>query len=184
MLDDSSDDDAQAPKPSTLRLSPLDDDLMDVALSTFVPVLDQNVFPIHGAVDKLRLEAPSCLFVMRPGETMSLVGGATLRLLQGTVNLDGVTLKPSKVAHRIFAPISNALPCIRALDVNEPATKIPAAFRQYAQLDFVVFILSELHTGVSGLSDVCRRFDDIFAPRRDPCAPLPIQGIFLVSPFI
>ncbi|KAH7103726.1 hypothetical protein BKA62DRAFT_654867 [Auriculariales sp. MPI-PUGE-AT-0066] len=183
--DDSSDGDVEEPSVSNgVTYSALGEDAptQDI-ISTFVPTLGQNLIPLQAeALAALGLQNPSCLIIMQPEETLSLTGTASLLVLQGHISLDAVTIHASQVQHRLFAPTCHPTPCIRAgRSESKLNYSLPAYITDLIPTSSAALILSELHSGITGLSDVCRRFDDAFRPRRDVCSPLPITGVSLVE---
>ena len=89
----------------------------------------------------------------------------------GLVAFSGVTLKPSSVSHRVYSPRCSAIPAIvpvSTVDDDESDTvaylpqRIEAALRDHT----AVVLLEELQTGVEGLGNVIKTFEDVFtAPR-------------------
>ncbi|EJD53281.1 hypothetical protein AURDEDRAFT_81640 [Auricularia subglabra TFB-10046 SS5] len=155
----------------------------DLLLSTFRPTLSQNMFLLEpGELGELPLPQGSYLTVLNGGETLSVIGTLSLMLLQGSITLDGTTLRPSRSAHRVFAPSSHPVPCIAALHKQvAPCVPLPTRLSKHVHPRDVVLVLSEVHTDVEGLTDVCRAFEDVFAPEEDFCTPMPLRGLYLIE---
>ncbi len=138
-------------------------------LSTFQPVLDQNVFHLP-ATDQFARKRT--VLLLKASETVALLGAYTLTIQRGSVLLAGVPLLPSSTAHPVFAPRSSPLPIIQCLPRHAstsgtPATLgLPASVSAAASGADAVIVLQELHTGIEGLGRICRTFDGFFAPSR------------------
>jgi polynucleotide 5'-hydroxyl-kinase GRC3/NOL9 len=214
-LEDSSDEDDINPivastlyDPTEPALPPLEPDfssslpptsLEALVLSTFTPIRDQNIFSLTldeidvlsgGSSSSQRTKAVAV--ILRPRDTLCLLGTYTLRVVRGAVSLDSTYLYPSPVFHQVFAPRSAPLPVIRHESL--PATGPPAnpnsiPRRVISQIgpDDVVLVLRELRTGVESLGNIQPRFSGVFRQKmRDGHADIheiDLNGIHIVSVF-
>ncbi|TBU27745.1 hypothetical protein BD311DRAFT_664935 [Dichomitus squalens] len=138
-------------------------------LSTFRPVLDQNVFRL-GPSDLSANKRTALL--LSAGDTVALLGTYSITVLRGTVDLGGVSLNASTTSYPVFAPRSSPIPIIQCRphkgSSSDPAvlstllSRVAAATMDYD----AAIILQELHTGIEGLGRICRTFDGFFAPSR------------------
>lgn len=155
--------DVQTPARSTLA-----QDAPQV-LSTFQPILDQNVFRLPATDHSPRKRT---VLLPKQSETVALLGAYTVAILRGNILLAGVPLTPSSTAHPVFAPRSSPLPIIQCLPQrssgpNTPtALDLPASVCAAASEADAVVVLQELYTGIEGLGRICRTFDGFFAPSR------------------
>lgn len=116
-------------------------------------------------------------------------------LLQGSIELLGVPLTPSKTFHRIFAPRSHPLPIInvshpqKGEQTNDSLIKhplsheLPDYIRKYVFPTHAVVLLQESSTGVEGLGHVVRPFKNFFEPdARDANSSVNVlRGLHIVS---
>ncbi|RDX43047.1 hypothetical protein OH76DRAFT_1361674 [Lentinus brumalis] len=176
LADSSDEDDGDGDEPIVLDYplpAPLDQVSVEPAsaLSSFDPVLDQNVFHLAPASET----APkSTVLLLRSGETVALLGTYTLTVLRGTITLAGVQLSASHTTHPVYAPRSSPIPIIqcrlsRSTSSTGRAPLLPALPERIADASphfDAVLMLQELHTGIEGLGRICRTFDACFAPAR------------------
>ena len=137
-------------------------------LSTFKPILQQNVLPLDSA-DVGDCLGKRALLLLKQSETVALLGAYTLTILRGTISLAGVSLQASPTSHRVFAPRSSPIPviqCQRAPSKNTQLPPLPANILAAAQGYDAVISIQEMITGVEGLGKICRTFDGAFAPSR------------------
>ncbi|KAF9813050.1 hypothetical protein IEO21_05786 [Rhodonia placenta] len=142
-------------------------------LSTFCPILDQNMF--HLTEEEMKqCNLPSgqrgTLLVLSLGETLTLLGTCSLIVLHGSISLYGATLHASSTVHRVFAPRSSPLPVIESLSQTrhprDISLALPSRIRAAATAGRAAVLLQDIQTGVEGLGLVCRTFDGVFAPSR------------------
>ncbi|KIJ60990.1 hypothetical protein HYDPIDRAFT_97607 [Hydnomerulius pinastri MD-312] len=137
-------------------------------LSTFCPVLDRNLYLLSESES-----APNekgAILVLHPNESVTLLGTYTICVLQGYISLLGVTLSPSDTKHRVFAPRSSPLPVlswVAAGGLPDTCTfPVPPVVRQRSECTAI--LIRYLDTGVEGLGRICRVFDNVFKPPRNP----------------
>ncbi|GJE83934.1 polynucleotide 5'-hydroxyl-kinase GRC3 [Phanerochaete sordida] len=142
-------------------------------LSTFHPVLDQNIFHLSTEeIGSLGLSstASAKLLALQQADRLALLGTYSLIVLRGAIQLNGVEVTPSLYAHPVFAPRSSPLPIIECASTDEPsgspAVELPSRVATSASRAAAVVIIQELRTGVEGLGRVCRTFEDAFQPSR------------------
>ncbi|KAH9927868.1 hypothetical protein B0H21DRAFT_125216 [Amylocystis lapponica] len=143
-------------------------------LSTFQPILGQNVFHVTPEDLASHLTPQSkqkgTVFVLHLGDTVAFLGAYSLTILHGTISVAGVTLTPSHTPHHVFAPRSSPLPVIQCISSNERvqdgAINLPPFLGTAAVQGSAILLLQELRTGVEGLGHVCRTFEDAFTPSR------------------
>ncbi|KAI0329903.1 hypothetical protein GY45DRAFT_1251771 [Cubamyces sp. BRFM 1775] len=141
-------------------------------LSTFQPILDQNVFrlpPSQSSSSNSR--QGRTVLLLRASESVALLGAYTLTVLRGAVSLGGILLPASSTTYPVFAPRSSPLPIIqclprRAFQLNTLDVVLPANVAEAASNSDAAIMLQELHTGIEGLGRICRTFDGFFAPSR------------------
>lgn len=142
-------------------------------LSTFRPILDQNMF--HLTEEEMKqCNLPSgqrgTLLVLSLGETLTLLGTCSLIVLHGSISLYGATLHASSTVYRVFAPRSSPLPVIESLSQTrhprDISLALPSRIRAAATAGRAAVLLQDIQTGVEGLGLVCRTFDGVFAPSR------------------
>ncbi|KAG6816001.1 hypothetical protein H0H87_009540 [Tephrocybe sp. NHM501043] len=161
-------------------------------LSTFVPTSGQNIYFIDATeVSALQLESASLhhatVVVLRPEETLCLLGTYALTVLQGSVTLQGATLSASPRSHRVFAPRSAPLPVLEGLHGTGSiphVQQLPQAAQSVISAPVALLLLQELHSGVEGLGNhICRTFDNTFAPSRwqkSVISSLQLSGVYMV----
>ncbi|KAH9887610.1 hypothetical protein C8Q73DRAFT_656603 [Cubamyces lactineus] len=140
-------------------------------LSTFQPVLDQNVFHLPPSQSSSSSRQGRAVLLLRASESVALLGAYTLTVLRGVVSLGGVILTASSTAHPVFAPRSSPIPIIQCLtrrssQQSVPSFILPANVAEAASNSDAAIMLQELHTGIEGLGRICRTFDGFFAPSR------------------
>ncbi|CAE7187431.1 unnamed protein product [Rhizoctonia solani] len=119
---------------------------------------------------------PTKIILLNPGESLFFVGTVELVVLQGSIQLLGTTLTPSRTSHRIFAPRSHPIPVLDALnqpidtDSHYPNRKVslisglPGSILESISTLHVVIALQELITGIEGLGRVVQTFTGVFEP--------------------
>ncbi|KAI0366250.1 hypothetical protein BV20DRAFT_665380 [Pilatotrama ljubarskyi] len=138
-------------------------------LSTFKPVLDQNVFHLPAAGDSAQKRT---VLLLKASDTVAFLGAYSLTVLHGAITLAGVPLSVSSTAHPVYAPRSAPLPVIICLPYSPsdsgsaPRVKLPGHVADAASACDAVVLLQALCTGVEGLGRICRTFDGFFAPSR------------------
>ncbi|KAF8451162.1 hypothetical protein L210DRAFT_3385834 [Boletus edulis BED1] len=165
-IPDSSDDDEPGPSGSfdpTSYLTPSTSKKTEpLPLSTFHPVPNHNVYPIPEN-DYARI------LVLQPNETLAFVGVYSFCVLQGSISLLGVILSPSNIKHTVFAPRSSPIPILSwATSVHQGSCTypIPPSIRQ--QENATAILIEYTDTGVEGLGRICKIFDGVFKPPREP----------------
>ncbi|KAI1788913.1 hypothetical protein LXA43DRAFT_603955 [Ganoderma leucocontextum] len=179
-LPDSSDEEAGGmddPVILDMPIPPREDSVFDQpssTLSTFRPVLNQNVFclaPSHirNSDEPLRKRT---VLLLAASNTVALLGTYSISVLQGAVTLGGVTLIAPSASLSVFAPRSAPVPIIRCVPLEASASNpsalqnLPSEVANAAKSFDAVIILQELQTGIEGLGKICRTFDGFFAPSR------------------
>ncbi|KAH9483285.1 Polynucleotide 5'-hydroxyl-kinase GRC3 [Psilocybe cubensis] len=191
--EDSVDDEAENANPldiSTLfphlshpKQVPTDDNV----LSTFEPVLDENVFILtEDECHQLGLEGNATLVGLDADDSVCVLGTCSLVVLHGSINLLGATISSSTVKHRVYAPRSAPLPVIRPGKETGSmvhADKFPPRLRDALQHKAII-ALHELKTDVVGLGRICRTFEGVFEPSRwqksSIEAPFDIPGLYMI----
>ncbi|KAH9916798.1 uncharacterized protein B0H18DRAFT_1124020 [Fomitopsis serialis] len=197
-------DDESAPPPVVIPVAG-PSKLVPKVLSTFQPVLDQNMFYLTPEdIQILDLPSPSLqcdntgtLIVLHPSNSLALLGTYRLTVLQGAVSLMGSVLTASRTCHRVFAPRSSPIPVLRSIaaSLNGPQSAMPDRVRSTLGPGATVVLLQELQTGVERLGTVCRTFEGVFSPSRSqskmPTVELNLRGVYMLqaetsdtSPFI
>ncbi|KAF9224506.1 hypothetical protein BS17DRAFT_703140 [Gyrodon lividus] len=153
-----------------------------VTLSTFHPVPERNVYPVPKS--EYTANEKAIILLLHPDESVAFLGAYTLRVLQGSVSLLGVTLSPSDTKHRVFAPRSSPLPVLSWAAAHHPGTctyDIPSTIRHQANSTAV--LIQHLDTGIEGLGRICRVFENAFRPSRDSDTFINVElpGISLVT---
>lgn len=166
---DSSDDEDPGPlgmsDPTTYRMQPTPRKPEPEPLSTFRPVLNDNVYSVsesEGAIS-----GKTVILVLPPNETVALVGTYSLRVLQGGLTLLGVTLSPSDTKHTVFAPRSSPIPILSWAASDRQGScsfPIPPTIRRQANTSII--LIEYAHTGVEGLGQICKTSENIFKPPR------------------
>lgn len=162
-------------------------------ISTFQPLLGQNVFPLAADEELPFLphppSSPSKLLLLRCSERLTFVGVYSLTLIYGSISLNGTTLHPSAQAHRVFAPRSSPLPVIECVvprgDAIQNLTSSGPISNAIQRADAAV-VIHELGTGVEGLGHACKTFDDVFHPPRSHLSTLcdiGLRGVQMVHQF-
>ncbi|KAF8554649.1 hypothetical protein OG21DRAFT_1412116 [Imleria badia] len=183
-ISDSSDDDEADPSgsfdPASYVASSTSIKPEPLALSTFRPVPDSNVYPVleneYATTGKARI------LVLQPNETLAFVGTYSFCVLQGSLSLLGVTLSPSNTKHIVFAPRSSPIPILSwaTLDRQGSCTfPIPPCIRQQAKATAILIEYAD--TGVEGLGRICRVFENVFKPPRESDA---VPGVDLPKIYI
>jgi polynucleotide 5'-hydroxyl-kinase GRC3/NOL9 len=143
-----------------------------IVLSTFTPVEGQNTFGLeqeelevlYGSSSSSALNV--AIVILRPRETLCLLGTYQLSVLRGSITIDGTILTPSRESHHVFAPRSSPLPIIRHRSMEEIALVevdgVPARISRKAGKDDVLLAFRELRTGVEALGSVLPRFSGVF----------------------
>lgn len=166
----------------------------NIPLSTFKSRWDENVFTISPAEIRplglfTRNESPTIALVMKPSETLCLLGTYTFAVTFGSVSLAGVDLNPSPKIHHVFAPRCSPVPVLQCLQPNERTTDqtftlLPSKMHPFLKSGYAVIILQDLRTGVERLGQVCRIFNGVFEPsqlRRSKVVPdLGLTGVHVV----
>ncbi|KZT09937.1 uncharacterized protein LAESUDRAFT_673600 [Laetiporus sulphureus 93-53] len=164
-------------------------------MSTFAPVIDQNVFYLTAEEVQalLRLsqgsERSGTMIVLLAGETLALLGTYAFTVLQARIALAGVVLDASDASYHVFAPRSSPIPIIEGLpsikDTQDCVAIIPQRIKDSIPAGATVILLQELRTGVEGLGFTCRTFKDVFSPspsqRLSPLCDLQLHGVHLLS---
>lgn len=165
-------------------------------LSTFHPVLDQNMFFLtlddaHTAPLSLSEDSPvGTLLILRPLDTLALLGTYRLTVLQGAVSLMGSVLTASHTSHRVFAPRSSPVPVLQSTEYHGPSQPLPMPGRMRPAVghDAAVILLQDLQTDVGRLGLVCRTFEGVFSPPRAqskmPNVNLNLNSAHLVRPCV
>ncbi|KAF8607773.1 hypothetical protein BDV93DRAFT_541952 [Ceratobasidium sp. AG-I] len=144
----------------------------------FVPVEGQTLFSLspEDTSSVTKQSMATRVLLLQPSDSLIFVGTTQLMLLQGSIELLGVLLTPSKKLHRIFAPRSHPLPIISAPyaqkgeQINVSPVKaalfheLPDHIRKFVSPEHSVVLLQESPTGVEGLGDVVRPFKNVFEP--------------------
>lgn len=161
-------------------------------LSTFEPIIDENVFFLNETELALfGLSDPTTVVSITARDSICLLGTCKLAVLQGTLSLTGTTLSASHTQHTIFAPRSSPLPILRA-GGQSSSTSILSRSTLSPRLQHIlesetVISIQENRTGVEGLGRICRTFEGVFEPSRwqksSTMAPFKIPGIFMVCAF-
>lgn len=151
-------------------------------ISTFRPVIDENVFPLSvEEVSRLKLppapssshnrSPPSTVVLLSPHEALCLLGTCNLTVLHGSISILGSTLYPSTESHRIYAPKSSPLPVIRCSfgKSGEAHTLLPdlglpprIIIEEDITRHGTVLLFQESKTGIEGLGRICRPFRNAF----------------------
>jgi polynucleotide 5'-hydroxyl-kinase GRC3/NOL9 len=152
--------------------------LEPVTLSSYMPDDHINFFPLSmeelSTVDSASSLTSRCAIILRPEETICLLGTCTLNVIYGTIMLLGACLTAPSHGHRIFAPQSSPLPIIRCTrDQDEEGRQtlaqrsiLPRRIDSELRDGDALLVIEELHTGVEALGKVCRNFDGVFHPPR------------------
>ena len=161
-------------------------------LSSFHPILNQNVFPLPALASPGSEDVRRTIVLLRATESLALLGTYSLILLRGSISLAGVPLSPAITVHPVFAPRSSPIPLIECFSDRSPSSSPPPVTIaellptiSAAAQDFdAVLLLQSLDTGVEGLGKVCRTFDGFLAPSRwhrdQPRLDLGIDTVYLV----
>jgi polynucleotide 5'-hydroxyl-kinase GRC3/NOL9 len=115
-----------------------------------------------------------CAIILRPKESICLLGTCTLNVIRGTITLLGACLSAPSHGNRIFAPQSSPLPiihCTRNQGQGRHQTHtqwsiLPRRIDSELREGDALLVIEELHTGVEALGKVCRNFDGVFHPPR------------------
>ena len=174
-LPDSSDEEADDHViPDVLTLPGEDRILAEPStLSTFRPVLNQNVFHLTPSQDRDgKPLGKRSVLLLTASDSIALLGTYSISLLQGTIILGGVTLVAPSASLPVFAPRSAPLPIIRCVPretsaLNPPSLQsLPPDIANVGKSFDATIVLQELQTGIEGLGKICRTFDGFFAPSR------------------
>lgn len=199
-LADSSDDDEEvhSPRPSAPTQLPNSSD-EPPPLSTYTASPGRNHFSLADAEvlallpqhsSQTARPAPACALILRPQETLTLLGQYTLASLYGSISLSGDPLPSARTAYPVFAPRSAPLPVIRCETAaaasplqNAMDHAISGRVRDNLAPGDAVILVQELHTGVEGLGNICRTFQDVFRPPRwgARTVDLGLSGVYVVS---
>jgi polynucleotide 5'-hydroxyl-kinase GRC3/NOL9 len=144
-------------------------------LSTFTPIYGQNTFRPTAAESTVLFgssfdsSSHTVVIILRPRETLCLLGTYQLNVLKGSVTVDGTPLVPSPVSHHIFAPRSSPLPVVspRYTDEETLAAEvdhIPVRMGSKTEGGGALLALRELRTGVEALGHIHPRFSGVFRP--------------------
>ena len=142
-------------------------------LSTFRPVLNQNVFCLPPS--QIGNDEPlgkRTVLLLTPSDSITLLGTYSISVLQGAVTLGGVTVMAPSASLSVFAPRSAPVPIIQCLPLKAPVSnpsalqKLPVDLIKAAESFDTVIVLQELQTGIEGLGKICRTFDGFFGPSR------------------
>lgn len=175
------------PAPAVVQASPV--------LSTFRSVPDENTFPLScSEYEALGISGErAVILVLSPCETLALLGAYSFIVLRGSVTINGVTLHPSKISHRVFAPRSTPIPILEAVakrgesSTHPSLATFPARVAESVGQHDSVVILQELETGVEGLGRVVRTFESSFKCTRkeedEEGSDLGLAGVRLVCCF-
>jgi hypothetical protein len=114
------------------------------------------------------LSSASRLLLLRPTETITLVGTFTLRVIRGNVSYQGTTLSSRHGSLNIFAPRCSPLGRIEALHSSsheQPTEIVPDYLKQVLQgwTKGAAIVLSELVSGVEVIGKVFPAFKDVFS---------------------
>ncbi|CUA70344.1 Polynucleotide 5'-hydroxyl-kinase GRC3 [Cryptococcus neoformans var, neoformans B-3501A] [Rhizoctonia solani] len=116
------------------------------------------------------------IILLNEGESLFFVGAMELTLLQGSIQLLGTTLTPSRTSHKIFAPRSHPIPILDALSQQAGTSsqdssqkiclvsELPVHIIKSISTAHVVVVIQELVTGVEGLERVVQTFTGVFEP--------------------
>ncbi|KAH7343973.1 hypothetical protein B0J17DRAFT_714121 [Rhizoctonia solani] len=117
------------------------------------------------------------IILLNEGESLLFVGTMELTLLQGSIQLLGTILTPSRTSHRIFAPRTHPIPILDVLgqptgtipqhpNQKRPqlTSELPGRIIESLSSSHVVLVFQELVTGVEGLGRVVPTFAGIFEP--------------------
>ncbi|KAG9309858.1 hypothetical protein JVU11DRAFT_10238 [Chiua virens] len=168
-MPDSSDEEEADPPGSTdpsMYLASVSKKFEPLPLSTFRPVIGINVYSVQG--NEYETNGAAVILVLQPNETAALVGIYSLCVLQGSLSLLGVTLSPSNTKHAIFAPRSSPIPILSWAKLDRQgscAYPIPLAIRR--QENSTAILIEYAHTGVEGLGQICKTFENVFQPPRE-----------------
>lgn len=164
-------------------------------LSTFRSIADENTFSLSPSEhEALRIPGERAVaLVLSPSETLAFLGAYSFTILRGSVSINGVTLHPSKVSHRVFAPRSSPIPILEAVVKRGESSKhpslstLPARVAEYVGQHDSVIVLQELKTGIEGLGRVVRTFESSFKCTRkeedEEGSDLGLAGVRLVCYF-
>jgi len=154
-----------------------DSSATDAVLSTFSPIPGQNFLEL-GTEENIGLglvDVGGTAFGLVSQDSMCLLGTCNLRVLQGSISINGTTLQASPVQHSIFAPSSSPLPVIRPASSARVDGILPGRLSMLRGFDAVI-VLQRLSTGVEALGRVCKTFEQAFVPPKylaGDCIPLP-----------
>ena len=155
----------------------------DAILSTFNPIPGQNFLEL-GAEENIALglaDVEGTAFGLSSQDSMCLLGICSFRVLQGSISINGTTLRASPVQHSVFALSSSPLPVIRPASTARDDGLLPGRLAMLRGFDAVI-VLQHLSTGVEALGRVCKTFEQVFVPPKylaGDCISLP--GIPAVS---
>jgi hypothetical protein len=197
-IDDSSDEDSPDQDSMPLDISSLFPGMSssgklpsedNTPLSTFSPVVDQNIFVLNDSeCNLLGLSEPTTLVGLTGDDSLCLLGTCILTVLQGSLSLFGTTISQSPKKHPIFAPRSSPLPILRSAP-GPPSLSVLNASKASARLHPIhsfqtVIAIQENRTGAEGLGRICRTFEGVFEPSRwqssSAQAPFKIPGVYMV----
>ena len=139
-------------------------------LSTFYPSSGVNWF---------LSDRDSAYLILHPQESLCFIGTTQLQVVRGSINLLGVTLSTSPTVHPVFAPRSHPLPVITAVSHpgNPIGTDLPNEIIKHCGPSDSVILLRVHRTGVEGLGEVCRIFENIFhGPKATPSLECMLEG--------
>ncbi|PPQ68567.1 hypothetical protein CVT24_005579 [Panaeolus cyanescens] len=160
-----------------------------LSASTFEPSIDENLFFLtEEETQTLGYTGTSTLVGLNFHDTLCLLGTCTFVLVQGSLEVNGVCIRPSSQRHQMFAPRSSALPFFKCGSEKLPPFPLPASISPRLQELFghrVVIMFQSLQTGVESLGKACRTFENVFELPRWPndCGqkPFKIPGLSMVS---
>ncbi|EGO04216.1 hypothetical protein SERLA73DRAFT_118483 [Serpula lacrymans var. lacrymans S7.3] len=193
LADSSDDDDDEHGEDDALLVPAANQKQERAVLSTFSPLAGMNAFAITpDEVLALRLshtsEGHAMALVVEQGETLALVGAYMLSVIHGSASLSGLTLRPSHVAHRVFAPRSSPVPVLQCAQASEDAQDttivLPERIRAVSGEGTAVVVLQRLVTGVEHLGRVCRVFEHVFQPSRwhaSSSTSLDLPGVHILT---
>ncbi|QRW01661.1 mRNA cleavage and polyadenylation factor CLP1 [Ceratobasidium sp. AG-Ba] len=152
--------------------------LPKISGTIFNPVDEQNLFSISAelALAIIGQASAAKLLVMQPGESFIFVGTMQFALLQGTIELMGSILSPSKNLHKAFAPRSHPIPTIyvpltqnvaplhSSSPTDELTEHLPQHIRSLMSPIHSVILVQELASGVEGLGQAVVLFRNVFEP--------------------
>ncbi|QRV87488.1 mRNA cleavage and polyadenylation factor CLP1 [Ceratobasidium sp. AG-Ba] len=156
--------------------------LHKISGTIFNPVDGQNLFSIspERALAIIGQASATNVLVIQPGESFVFVGTMQFALLQGTIELMGSVLSPSKNLHKVFAPRSHPIPTIyvpltqnvASLPSSSPTDELtehlPQHIRSLTSPIHSVILVQEAASGVEGLGQVVGLFRNVFEPdKRD-----------------